>query len=353
MPALLTDTATVWWQWMTSITLFLGLMAVVAWMIDLLFGRRIMPQLMLALWGAVLLRVLLPTDLSSAFSLTAQLDLPSSSLPSAPGVAGYLFAAWAVGMLVFAGIWLYRHRRQYQGFIETANPALSPDIDALCTATAKRLGLGSVPRVIITDIDYPPAVIGAARPLVVLPARLLSQPRIAVEHLLLHEFMHIRRRDPWLRLAVISLSIMFWFNPLMLLIRRRITAWTESCCDADVKHLLGGSSHGYRRTLLNTAALRFGLKPQGVSALDSGGHLFTRLKALQQPVVRHYRIKRRLSSLAVPGMLILGLAAPPLPALVQYETIVASPPPGCLTLRYAVLGAMAATQNESQPSSDQ
>ncbi|MDO9373880.1 MAG: M56 family metallopeptidase [Ferruginibacter sp.] len=77
-----------------------------------------------------------------------------------------------------------------------------------------------------------PAVIGFMKPVILIPAGLLSQLSPAeVEAILLHELAHIRRKDYLVNILQHFVEIIFFFNPAVRWVSGLIKAERENCCD--------------------------------------------------------------------------------------------------------------------------
>jgi beta-lactamase regulating signal transducer with metallopeptidase domain len=77
-----------------------------------------------------------------------------------------------------------------------------------------------------------PGVIGWIRPVVVVPAGMLTQlPANQVETILLHELFHLKRYDFLVNAIQTVLEGLFFYNPAVWLISRTIQAEREHCCD--------------------------------------------------------------------------------------------------------------------------
>ncbi len=123
-----------------------------------------------------------------------------------------------------------------------------------------------------------------------------------LEHVLLHELAHMRRRDLWVQAAVQALQALYWFYPPLIWARRRIAALCELCCDATVSEVLRHRTPAYRRTLLRCAwrmdargadpALQMGLMAGPVG-------LIARLQHLEREPWRGARRRRWLTARAL------------------------------------------------------
>ena len=123
-----------------------------------------------------------------------------------------------------------------------------------------------------------PVTVGVLDPLILLPAR-----RPVVSHALLpalaHEFAHVRRRDPLLQLFVETAMIFAGFNPLAVLLKRRIARTREIACDEMAIGTMDPLRYG--RALLTVAQSL--TAPRCALAFGDTGDLGERLRALQTP----------------------------------------------------------------------
>src|SRR5439155_22452485 len=68
---------------------------------------------------------------------------------------------------------------------------------------------------------------------------------------ILHELVHVQRRDVLLNWLLILVQGLHWFNPLVWLALRRLRADRELVCDAAVmRHLSMEERHAYGTTLI-------------------------------------------------------------------------------------------------------
>lgn len=77
-----------------------------------------------------------------------------------------------------------------------------------------------------------PMMFGFLSPVVLLPE--VEIPVKELEWVLRHELTHFRRGDLWWRAAVMLSLALHWFNPMVYLIARRVKAFGEISCDAEV-----------------------------------------------------------------------------------------------------------------------
>ncbi|MEE2526396.1 M56 family metallopeptidase [Hyphobacterium sp. HN65] len=91
----------------------------------------------------------------------------------------------------------------------------------------------------VVDAPISPFVIGLL-PRVFLPKRLAQQSaRKTAELALVHELIHVRRGDEWDRIIGEIFSVVFWFNPMLGWVERRLAHVREMACDAETLDVLG------------------------------------------------------------------------------------------------------------------
>ena len=158
-----------------------------------------------------------------------------------------------------------------------------PDsIHSEAAAVAATIGLRRPPRLALIEAPLPPMVWPGWRPTVLLPQALvdsLSAPQRRL--LLLHELVHIRRRDHLVRWFQIGVVALHWWNPIAWWAARRIERAEEECCDAAVLYFHPDQSEGYGQTLF------------AVSQFLSTGRFPA--PALSIGILRKNHLKRRLT----------------------------------------------------------
>jgi beta-lactamase regulating signal transducer with metallopeptidase domain len=77
-----------------------------------------------------------------------------------------------------------------------------------------------------------PSVIGHFKPVILLPLGILTQlPQAHVEAIVLHELAHVRRHDYLINIVLCLIKVLFFFNPFVLAISKKISIERENICD--------------------------------------------------------------------------------------------------------------------------
>lgn len=222
-----------------------------------------------------------------------------ASLPSFPPM---LWLAGSLALALIAAIRLMQHRRLFSG----SSPA-SPRVTLEVRNAAERMGLSRAPHTVMVRGRVSPMIWCGRRPVLVLPLELWEEldevGRLAVIH---HELAHLKRRDHWVCWAELFATAVYWWNPLVWWVRRRIREEADLCCDAWVTALFPQGRRAYAQALLNTR--RFisespSARPDvGLGAISSGARHFARRLTM---VMTH----RPAPSRSLPGILLAATLA--------------------------------------------
>jgi beta-lactamase regulating signal transducer with metallopeptidase domain len=197
-------------------------------------------------------------DAGPAAAVTAPGDAPRRGLGLVLGLGGGWTLAgwlWAAG----SGLWLVHVSGRivrFRSFLRAAEPA-PDDVQRRADALAGRLGLAERPGVWMVPCTVSPqvwALGGGTR--VLLPQALweeLDDEQRAT--LLVHELAHIGRRDHWVRLVEVAVTVLYWWHPVVWWARGALREAEEQCCDAWVVETLPAAVRSYASALL--ATLRF------------------------------------------------------------------------------------------------
>ena len=171
---------------------------------------------------------------------------PARRLVLSRGVARALVGAYLL-VLVLRVVSLLRGWARARRLRAEEATALPPAWARRAQRCAGALGV-SAPIVVSWRVEGP-ATVGALRPVIVLPRRLLdaASPAMAAA-MLCHEMAHVRRRDYAWNLACEVLALPLAFHPAAALIRRKIRETREQACDELAAAVLGAK--GYARALV-------------------------------------------------------------------------------------------------------
>ncbi len=188
---------------------------------------------------------------ASFFSSTAgRLGIGPKAPPVSRTIAIAFVALWALGALIGL-IGLALSVARVRGLKKRSSPLDAALADELPWLTA--VGPG---REIYLRLSYEietPVAIGFSRPVILIPTELATADGLAaIESLVLHEHAHLRRYDDWTNLVQRTIERIFWFNPIVWLVGRRIALEREIASDDAVVEKTG-EPHAYATSLWQLA----------------------------------------------------------------------------------------------------
>jgi TonB family protein len=215
-----------------------------------------------------------------------------------------LLAVWLTGFVALFAWWVIGGLCLRRRLLADAE-AVSLEMYGRIEAAAARAGVRHLPRCLTVAPGNSPGLLGVFFPILTLPAGLEQNLTVAeLESVLLHELIHVRRRDPfWLAVHVTGVCAL-WFNPIAWLLGRWIRLETEKSCDERVLELTGRPDT-YAHGLLKVVHLALGLPaPSLVGAITPP--VVSRVQNILRHGQRPDRRWLRLAALAA-GVFLLAL----------------------------------------------
>ena len=194
----------------------------------------------------------------------------------------WLVMLWVAGVVLCSfrpvwGLWTQWRLRRV-GLLPVSDAVQRSLLDL-----ARRMGLRRAVRIAESTLVRVPMVVGYLRPMILLPASVLTGLTPSqMEAVLAHELAHIRRHD-WLVNAVqVMAETLFFFHPAVWWLSHLIRHERELCCD-DIALSLIPDKAVFARTLLLLEELRQSTPLTRVDASSlaaTGGNLVQRVRRL-------------------------------------------------------------------------
>ncbi len=214
------------------------------------------------------------------------------------------FLVWLVGVSGLSLQLAIRNAR-FTSRLRQSPPCQDAMLLRLIRSCESIVGLHHSIPVQLTDQVRTPAVYGVFRPTLLIPSPLIQQLTEAqLRYVILHELVHIRRRDTALNAWCAMLNILHWFNPFLALAFARFRQEREYATDATVISLTGKESRfDYGEAILRL--LEQPTHPHGtpglVGILENRRHLAARMQR-----INGFRIYPKASFVA--GALLLAVS---------------------------------------------
>lgn len=352
-----------------------SILVVILLLVDLVLRRKLRAVFRYCIWMLVLVKLVLPTSLSSPMSLgywfgdelqsikisdtaaTAEVAgmqqmakvAPTEVASAAPAAAsttmdvepvaaediarpaasvrpvtweGAVFLVW-LGVVIVMGLLLLQRAVFVSGLVTQARNAngLMNDTFKFCCG---QMGIKSKVRLKVSPNATSPAVCGLFRPVILVPQDL--GPSLGASHLravLMHELAHIKRGDLWVNLVQTVLQIIYFYNPMLWLANAIIRRVREQAVDEMVLVAMGAKARQYPQTLVDVAKLAFkrpALSLRLIGVVESKSALTGRIKhILNRPIPK----TAKLGVLGLIALLITGAVLLPMAKAAKTEQIAA------------------------------
>lgn len=276
-----------WSAWMWDMSLHVTWLAVLLWLLNKPL-QRTSARLRFVLWSLVLVRLIVPPGLilptgvgfwlgdwfsqqveawsfspaaSTAGDLAAQTELaqahgaPTTSHVPARDWSSLAFTLW-LGFVIAQFVWFVFGWRQIRRWLAQSTPLEDARaLQALANAQ-RRAGIRWAVALRDSGQCTTPLVIGCWRPVILLPTAVRESLSLAeLETVLVHELMHMARRDGWWRLAQAILGALYFFHPAVWLARYRLNQLCEEACDEQTVLALAGERRDYAQAIVKAATI--------------------------------------------------------------------------------------------------
>ncbi len=202
-----------------------------------------------------------------AYTAAATEDIPDFPAYTAAATEDFRYdiPVWEIyflGFLLTSVILLFQ---KYRYTVRLKNRLLIEHNETINTLL-REMDMGHI-LVFSNDEIASPLTCGLLKPCIYLPTRMDFGNRELLRHILMHETMHIKHRDNWVKTFMLVALCLNWFNPLVWLMVKCLASDLETACDeAVLKHcqdederknyafsLLAMAITGNRTTLLYSA----------------------------------------------------------------------------------------------------
>ena len=208
-----------------------------------------------------------PSDPPSVWQ-TSAVHLLDRSLP-------FVLVLWTAGVLLFS-LRLLAGWLRVQRLARSAAAAASPESEERLRRLAERMQLGRAVRLVRSALVEVPTVIGAMRPVILLPLAALSGMNSEqIEMILAHELAHIRRNDYFVNIIQSVIETLFFYHPAVWWVSRQVRIERENCCD-DLAVSFCGDPLRYALALTELEHLR----SSSLVVAANGGSLLSRIRRL-------------------------------------------------------------------------
>ncbi len=140
-------------------------------------------------------------------------------------------AVYLIGALAFILFYIIRSTAWNKTVMRFAKTAPS-DIQELAHEVSNTLKVKRQIKVYTSECISSPIMTGLINPIILIPCRNYGYNELRL--IIKHEFIHYKHHDLWIKLFITVCHTMHWFNPLMIVISRKLEQECEYYCDMTV-----------------------------------------------------------------------------------------------------------------------
>lgn len=269
-----------------------AVMILVITVIRTLTINRVPKKTFLILWGAALIRLLIPVSLPSGLSIYSLLERHTPVLTAEPfsvslprmvsagtwtaGAAEITYSdaasevststsasvsvwgiVWILGMIFCAAFFILSYWRCYREFhisFPIKNDFLMQWLQT--HSIHRKMSIRQSDRI------SSPLTFGVFHPVILMPKKTDWEDTCVLRYVLEHEFVHIQRFDTCSKLLLIVAVCVHWFNPLVWVMYILANRDIELSCDETVIHRFGSNTRAsYAKMLISMEERRSGFTP--------------------------------------------------------------------------------------------
>ncbi len=232
------------------------ILSLFALLLSRVLGKKNPGQSSLYTAGMILVLVALPFSLflpklqvETSLLNTAAITLPSQS--TGMPWATVFIVIWSIGSLALL-IRLVCHYNAVRLWRKNSERCTTPQWTHRLHECCKMLEMDTIPSLSISNEIYSPIVTGLIYPQILLPNSMQEWSEDTINHVLLHELGHIKRRDLWISVASHIACALHWFNPIVWMLRKHQATQCEFACDSFVLSA-GANAKSYIHAICDVA----------------------------------------------------------------------------------------------------
>jgi beta-lactamase regulating signal transducer with metallopeptidase domain len=226
--------------------------------------------------------------------ITHAVDVPSHIDPTSAVVLVWASVAAMLGLRVATR--LARLRRLERQLPMSSEPELQAVVADYCRRHRRHFLL------LEGESNEPPMTWGHTRPVLLLPSVARDWSADRLKSVMLHELAHVERGDWIVSLGSEIVCAMFWFNPVVWVIRKRLELESESAADDRVISMgVPRTQYASHLVELLRDLNRFPKAAEAAVAMARPGRLDTRVKA----ILEDRRSRRKIHGAATLGLVTL------------------------------------------------
>ena len=244
----------------------------------------------------------------AALAFNYEVTVVATTASDHKGIYFAMTVVWLAGCVLLLFVWGIR-RRKFLRSLKLGRSLRAGREWQLLARARETLHLKGDVGLVISPMKIEPVVWRVWRPVVVMPELIANQlDDEELEAIMLHELVHIQRRDNLIANLQLTLCALLWFHPLVWFISRKLFDEREQACDEQVIEVCG-APEAYASSILKVVRFCFGWRVAGVTGAGSGSNLRRRIENIMsmENTKRRSGAASRLLAIALVGIALLVL----------------------------------------------
>lgn len=162
-----------------------------------------------------------------------------------------LMSLWVAGMIIFLAVHLFKHYRFMQMVNRWGQMIVEPSTLQLLEQVKQEMTITKEISLKQSSCIHSPMLTGFMKQTIWLPMHAYKEQELNM--ILKHELVHFRRKDLWVKVFILFVSTIHWFNPLFYRFAKELDQLCERACDDEViKNTDGQLRKTYSQAILHT-----------------------------------------------------------------------------------------------------
>ena len=211
---------------------------------------------MKAIWMLLAVRLLIPYNFSLPITELRFFNSPGfgQEMKTEFSYSDILVGMWVLGMIICALYYLIAYICLHRQWKSNIRPLQNDELEKrICALQVKYMGKICV-SVYESDSATSPMLLGLLVPKLVMPTHKERWDEKELEFIIAHEICHYRMKDLWLKMIMLAVSCVNWFNPAVLYMKNQFFYDCELVCDdCVIKNDSNADKEIYSKTLISFA----------------------------------------------------------------------------------------------------
>ncbi|MBF4695893.1 M23/M56 family metallopeptidase [Fusibacter ferrireducens] len=221
---------------------------------------------------------------------------------------------WVGGVLVFSAINLKRYRA-FKRLVKSSRLVEEHLLQEVLNSCKREIGIRRHVEILEHKTLSTPILVGLLKPRIILPEGTMQKSEL--ELVFSHECIHLKRSHLWIKALLICVSIIHWFNPLCMLLRKDVNRLCELACDEELVEKIGyGKRKKYAATIIGMLDRKMEMSGVVYSAFNENAK---NLKERLSKILDYKKPKKGIQFLSLGVALSIALFIIPISSAVAYE----------------------------------